>query len=320
MASPEIIEQDDNIRSTRQRFEPTQERTIWNAEDARAVLRENPSHKEAFMILGLTCLLSGRNNHEAIEYFERSVECGTILPSPLAVHTHVLATVAQDSFESWYLLGRAYVRAMNHFADQSTSFLQCMYAAHEAYCQAFYRTDRCCALWISIGVLYNKAGQYNYCMDAFRRAIRMDSSLPLLWRNIGILVQAYASYVCLTLYLLRTQYEHGIDQHQMALASYTRALELGLKDQDCVHRCDEIRAFLHASQTLEGTAMQMKDYKLSMIVPAISKIDESAPIELADVLTTQTDWSDRGHLTSYEAGFTLDYESLHCICGADGNQ
>ena len=43
---------------------------------------------------------------------------------------------------------------------------------------------------MSVGLLYYRVKQYGDCVDAFSHAIRLNPYVPLVWRNLGVLVSS----------------------------------------------------------------------------------------------------------------------------------
>ena len=62
--------------------------------------------------------------------------------------------------------------------------------AYYAYQHCAYYNGRSATVWLSVGLLYYQIGQYTDCLDAFRRAIRVNPYEPLVWRNLGVLVSS----------------------------------------------------------------------------------------------------------------------------------
>ena len=62
--------------------------------------------------------------------------------------------------------------------------------AYNAYQSAVYIDGRCPTFWLSVGLLYYHINQYRDCLDAFSRAIRLNPYVPLVWRNLGVLVSS----------------------------------------------------------------------------------------------------------------------------------
>ena len=97
----------------------------------------------------------------------------------------MISKLDDAQLETQYLIGRAYVKVY-----QITGLSQYSDRASSAYQQAAYLDRRCDALWMSVGVLYYLVGQWNDCHDAFSKSIRCNSNVPLVWRNLGVLVNS----------------------------------------------------------------------------------------------------------------------------------
>ena len=62
--------------------------------------------------------------------------------------------------------------------------------AYTAYQSAVYIDSRCPTFWLSVGLLYYRVKQYSDCLEAFSHAIRLNPYVPLVWRNLGVLVSS----------------------------------------------------------------------------------------------------------------------------------
>ena len=87
--------------------------------------------------------------------------------------------------ETPYLLGRAWVEVW-HIKGRSQNLY--INRANKAYQQAHDNFHRCDTLWMSVGLLFYFVGQFGDCFDSFVSSIRLNPKIPLVWRNLGILV------------------------------------------------------------------------------------------------------------------------------------
>ena len=97
----------------------------------------------------------------------------------------MISKLDDAQLETQYLIGRAYFQVY-----LSTSHSQYPYQAYNAYQQAVYLDHRCDALWMSVGVLYYWTSHWRDCLNAFVRSIRLNPNVPLVWRNLGVLVNS----------------------------------------------------------------------------------------------------------------------------------
>ena len=187
MPPDEILDEDEGVKAQRRRQQGKTPMKITSHEVARGILKDTPSHPEALTFLGrmdLLCMTTG--SYDAIEYLERSLDEGNVHDEP--VYRSQLMISDTSSFETWYLLGRAYSRASGRATTLKRG--RYLYAAYEAYRQAFLCQHLSSKLWMSIGILYFLVDQHVQCFHAFQRAMRMNSRMAMLWRNLGILVSS----------------------------------------------------------------------------------------------------------------------------------
>ena len=62
--------------------------------------------------------------------------------------------------------------------------------AYSAYQQAVDRNSHCGDVWISVGLLYSFIDQRLECLECFAMSIRLNPYVPLVWRNLGLLVSS----------------------------------------------------------------------------------------------------------------------------------
>src|SRR5947199_2910530 len=102
--------------------------------------------------------------------------------------------------------------------------------AYEAYQQAVYRESRNSNFWCSIGVLYWEINQFRDALDAYTRAIRLNTYIPEIWFNLG------------------TLYEACNNQVQDAIDAYNRCYELDNKYDKVEERLDILKRNLQTGR------------------------------------------------------------------------
>lgn len=144
------------------------------------VLERDPNHAKVLQQLGWLHhqqSSSFQTQERAIEYLEKSVAAGELLPKQIRDNRAFLTHVADNNdAQSWYLLGRCYMSQQKYPK------------AYEAYQQAVYRDGRNPTFWCSIGVLYYQINQYRDALDAYSRAIRLNPYISEVWYDLGTLV------------------------------------------------------------------------------------------------------------------------------------
>lgn len=94
-------------------------------------------------------------------------------------HHHHYHSSISDALP-WYFYGRA-------------QFHQSSYTgAYEAYQEVVHRDEQNVAYWNSIGILYMTIRQWRDAMDAFSKALQLNSNLMEIWWNLGCLYERVA--------------------------------------------------------------------------------------------------------------------------------
>ena len=108
-----------------------------------------------------------------------------------------MSAIDPTHFESYYLLGRAYT-FLFILGDRSERGIAM--SACNSYRKACYINESSDTLWMSVAVLYFYMAQWRNSLHAFLLSVRLNPSVPLIWRNLGVLV----SITVLTLIFLLT--------------------------------------------------------------------------------------------------------------------
>ncbi|RYO84451.1 hypothetical protein DL764_009326 [Monosporascus ibericus] len=132
---------------------------------------------------------------DPVPYLEAAITSGT--------HNSVNA-------ETWYLLGRAYLR------------LGAYVKAFEAIQQAIYRDSRVPSIWNTVAILYYSINQFRDCLDALVRSVRLNPYLWAPWYNLSVLYDA-------------------CDQRMDAIDAFQRCLELNPRLPDVAARFQVLR-------------------------------------------------------------------------------
>lgn len=159
---PRIQAQDENIELYRrvQFYRPSLE--IKSIDEARAILAEDALNASANRYSGWWSLTLNK-------------------PFLAAGALQKATTSSPFDSQSWYLLGRAYLKLHEFNYDEALRL------AHGCFQAAVRGNSLCPDYWLSVGALYYRGNQYLASLDAVARAIRLNHHLPLGWYNLGIL-------------------------------------------------------------------------------------------------------------------------------------